>query len=203
MPITVTISASYGAHGDKVGRALAGRLDLPFVDRALPAAGAHELALSANVVESIDEHVPSRWARLAMGFAGMGPWLTEEIETPERFRETQEAKIRNIADTTGAIILGQAGMVVLANRPDVLRVRLDGPVEARIAQVIAHGVDEESARRGQREVDRARNEYARVFFNARQDDPRHYHVMLDSTVLSVEACVDIVIRAAKDRFGAS
>jgi cytidylate kinase len=207
MPITVTISASYGAYGDKVGHALAERLDLPFVDRAIPAAGAHELALSANVVESIDEHVPSRWQRLAMGFAGAemalgpSPLFTEEIETPERFRSRHEAKIRKIADTTGAIILGRAGMVVLANRPDVLCVRLDGPVVARIAQVVAQGVDEESARRGQREIDKAREEFARVFFNARQDDPRLYHVMLDSTALSVEACVDIVVRAAKDRFG--
>ncbi len=42
----VTLSASYGAHGDKVGRALAGRLQLPlpFVDRAIPtAAAAREL----------------------------------------------------------------------------------------------------------------------------------------------------------------
>jgi hypothetical protein len=84
----------------------------------------------------------------------------------------------------------------------VLCVRLDGPVEARIAQVAAQGTDEASARQGQREVDSARGAYARVFFNVRQDDPRLYHVILDSTVLSVEACVDIIVRAAQDRFGA-
>ena len=78
--------------------------------------------------------------------------------------------------------------------------RLDGPVEARIAQVVAQGVDEATARQAQREVDRVREAYARVFFNARQGDPRLYHVILDSTVLSVEACIDVVARAAEDRF---
>ncbi len=36
----VTLPASYGAHGGTVGRALAGRRQLPFVDRVIPAAAA-------------------------------------------------------------------------------------------------------------------------------------------------------------------
>ena len=201
MPRVVTISASYGAHGDKIAHAVAEQLDLPFLDRAIPVAVAHQLAQSGDIEESLDEPVPSRWERFFMGFANaatpMGPSQlpAEVIQPPERFRSANEAKLRGV-------ILGRAGMVVLGNRPDVLCVRLDGPVEARIAQVIAQGVDEESARKGQREVDRARDAYARVFFNVHQDDPRLYHVILDSTVLSVEACVDIIIRAARDRFGA-
>jgi cytidylate kinase len=209
MPGVVTVSASYGANGDRVGRDVAGRLQLPFVDRAFPtAAAARQLGLPEDVVESLDQHAPSRWQRIAIRFAHVatpiGPDVLATAEvplTPERFRSASEAELRHVADTTGAVILGRAGMVVLGGRPDVLCVRLDGPVEARIAQVVARGVDEASARQGQREVDRAREAYARAFFNARQDDPRLYHVILDSTVLSVEACVDIIARAAKDRFG--
>ena len=65
MPRVVTISASYGAHGDMVGHALVERLDLPFLDRAIPAAVAHQLGLSADVEESLDEPVPRRWEQLA------------------------------------------------------------------------------------------------------------------------------------------
>ena len=42
-----------------------------------------------------------------------------------------------------------------------------------------------------------------MFFNARQGDPRLYHLILDSTVLSAEACTGITVRAAQDRFGAA
>jgi cytidylate kinase len=133
----------------------------------------------------------------------VGPVLmpAELPDTPERFRDATKAALEEVAAVTGAVILGRAGMAVLGGRSDVLCVRLDGPVEARIAQVVALGVDEATARQGQREVDRARDAYARVFFDVRQDDPRLYHVILDSTVLSVEACVDIVVRAAHDRLG--
>ena len=206
----VTVSASYGAHGDQIGRGLAERLGLPFVDRAIPTtAAARQLDLPEDVAESLDEHVPSRWERFVSAFASsetpQGPaGLPSEMPvTPVQFRSAAAAALRAAADTTGAVVLGRAGMVVLGGRPEVLCVRLDGPVEARIAQVVAHGVDEATARQGQREVDRVREAYARVFFNARQDDPRLYHVILDSTALSVEACIDIVVRAAEDRFGSA
>jgi Cytidylate kinase-like family len=209
MAPVVTLSATYGAYGDKIGPAVAERLGLLFLDRAIPPAMAHELAQSTDVAESLDEPVPSRWERLAMGFANaampVGPshLPPEAIPTPERFRQANEERLKELADSTGAVILGRAGMVVLGNRADVLCVRLDGPVEARIAQVIARGADEQNARKAQREVDRARDAFAKVFFNVRQDDPRLYHVVLDSTILSVEACVDIIVRAALDRFGSS
>ena len=207
MPRVVTISASYGAHGDQIAHRVAERLDLPFLDRAIPASVVQQLAPYGEIEESLDEPAPRRWERIIMGFANattpMGPnqLPTAEIETPERFRKANEAKLREVADNTGGVILGRAGMAVLADRPGVLRVRLDGPVEARIAQAIAQGVDEANARKDQRAVDRARDAYARVFFNARQDDPRLYHLMIDSTALSVEASADIIVRAASDRFG--
>jgi len=174
----LTVSASYGARGDKVSRALASALQLPFIDRAIPtSAAARQLGLPEDVGESLDGHTPGRWERLAARFANastpVGPEVVSEVLplTPEKFGSASKAELQRIADATGGVILGRAGMVVLAGRPDVLCVRLDGPVEARIAQVVALGIDEERARQGQRDVDGAREDYARVFFNARQDDP--------------------------------
>ncbi len=205
----VTLSASYGARGDKVGRALASRLQLPFIDRAIPtSAAARQLGLPEDVGESLDEHTPGLWERIAAGFANVampiGPdVVSAEVPlTPEQFGAATRARLQQIADSTGGVVLGHAGMVALSDRPDVLCVRLDGPVEARIAQVMKLGIDEASARQGQRDVDGAREAYARVFFNARQDDARLYHLIIDSTVLSPETCVDIITRAAQDRLGA-
>jgi hypothetical protein len=106
--------------------------------------------------------VPRRWERLFLRFANVGipigpSHLSDGVfVTPEGFRTANDAKLRAIADTTGAVVLGRAGMIVLGKRPDVLCVRLDGPVESRISQVVARGVDGTSARRAQREVDNPR-----------------------------------------------
>ena len=203
---TVTISASYGARGEMIAKAVAERLGLPFLDRAIPLAVARQLHLSEDSAEAHDERVPSRWERLFSAFSGSGQGLTAvglsaaPFESPETFRIATEEVIRQAAGTSGAVILGRAGMVVLDGWDDVLRVRLDGPVEARIAQAIADGAEEASAREAQRDVDGARQYYAHFFYKVRQDDIRLYQLVIDSTALPVATCVDLVVRAAEARF---
>src|SRR5580700_2204756 len=166
MPGSVTISATYGAHGDQIGHGVAERLRLPFLDRAIPATVARQLKMSEDAAETLDQRAPSRWDRIAASFTGIDasysgvPFLATQGESADTFRAATESVLRQVAETTGAVILGRAGMVVLGDRSDVLRVRLDGPVEARIAQAIADGADPATAADVQRVVDGARNDYA-------------------------------------------
>jgi cytidylate kinase len=202
---SVTISASYGARGEAVAQAVASALQLPFLDRAIPHAVARRLQVSQEAAETQDEHAPGRWEQFFGAFASVEAVSTavgitpEAVRSQETYVEATQRVIRRAADSTGAVILGRAGMVVLGSREDVLRVRLDGPLEARIAQAIADGADDTTARDTQRDVDSARERYANVFYNAHQGDPRHYHLVIDSTALPVDACVDIILRAAEAR----
>ena len=201
----VTISAPYGAHGHEVGTAVAERLGLPLLDRAIPAAVARQLNISDDDAQDLDERAPSIWERLAQAFANVAPIGAaapgpEVIESADDYRQATESVLRQTADTTGAVVLGRAGMVILGGRPDVLCVRLDGPVEARIAHMVAEGADEAVARQAQRDLDRTREAFSRIFYNVRQDDPRLYQLMLDTTALPVATCIDIVVAAAQARF---
>ena len=216
---SVTISASYGAHGERIGRAVAERLGLAFLDRAIPSAVARQLRLSGLSAGSLDERAPRRWERILSSLSAPGPvdllgetsegsddfrFATEPDTEPtvraNDFRLATEAVLRNAADGAGAVILGRAGMVVLRDRPDVLRVRLDGTVESRVAQAIANGTDEATARETQRQMDGAREQYSIYFYKVSQDDVRQYHLVIDSLSVPVDACVDIVVRAAEARF---
>jgi hypothetical protein len=35
------------------------------------------------------------------------------------------------------------------------------------------------------------------------EDPRHYHLVLDSTAISLDTCIEIIARAAQDLFAKS
>jgi hypothetical protein len=201
----VTISAPYGARGHEVGVAVAEQLGLILLDRAIPAAVARQLDISDEEAQDLDERAPSLWERLVGAFANVGPIGTVALEpatiqSPDDYRLATEEVLRETADTTGAVVLGRAGMIVLGGRPDVLCVRLDGPVEARIAHMVAEGVDETTARQAQRDLDRTREAFARIFYKAHQDDPRLYHLILDTTALPVSTCIEIIVTAAKARF---
>lgn len=206
----VTISSTYGAGGAIVGPALAERLDLPFVDRAIPAGVAQRMAVSLESALAHDERTESGVERILSSMArmvapvGPDPDLAGHIHSAENFRQETETVLHHIADTTGGVILGRAGMVVLGRRPDVLCVRLDGPVEARIAQAVRlEHMDERQARERRVQTDRARDAYIRTLYGVRQEDPRLYHLILDSTVLDLDTCVDLAERAARVRLPAS
>lgn len=163
---SVTISASYGARGERIAQAVAERMGLAFLDRAIPLGIARQLHLSEETAESSDERAPTRWDRFANALSAAWAVTTATgvspapIQDADAFRRATESIILRVADTTGAVILGRAGMVVLGGRADVLCVRLDGPLEARIAQAVADGADPATASDAQRDVDGARNAYA-------------------------------------------
>ena len=197
----ITVSASYGAGGSVVAPRVAQRLGLPFVDRAIPASVAARLEVPLEDALSHDERAMSGfWRALAqLAVAGSVPDASGVLRDGEsdRFRAQTEAVIRDVADTTGGVVLGRAGAIVLAGRPDTLRVRLDGAVDARVSQAARFGeLDEAQARDNQRDFDRAWDGYVRRFYRADATEARHYDLVLDSTTLGLDLCVELIVLAA-------
>jgi cytidylate kinase len=96
------------------------------------------------------------------------------------------------------VILGRACAFVLRYRPEVLRVRLDGPEEGRLEQAMRiEGVDRETATTHMRQTDRARDLYVRHFYGADPRDTSIFHLVVDSTAIRLDACVDLVAKAAE------
>jgi cytidylate kinase len=117
------------------------------------------------------------------------------------FREKSEAQVRSIASTTGGVIRDGAAIVILPEESVALRVRLDGPIERRVRQSLAHiGDADEAAVRAQLEAsDAAWERYYRRAYGIDIADPQRYHMVLDSTALDWTLCVDMIERAARSR----
>jgi cytidylate kinase len=203
----VTISASFGAGGSLVGPAVAERLGIPFVDRAIPAAVADSLAVPLDRALAHDQQLPSAIIRILskmasavipLGVAPMSP--PEGTDQEDVFRSGTERVLREIADRTGGVLLGRAAAIVLASHPSALHVRLDGPKAARLERATAR--DERPVAEVIRildETDRARIAYVKHFYNRDPHDCRLYHLVLDATALPIDVCVDLIVTAALAR----
>src|SRR6202171_1229523 len=207
----VTIAATYGAGGSVVGPAVAKRLKLPFVDRAIPvdlAEKMHDPLVAALADDSEPGGTVGRLLNSALGFTGLFagvPLGEEQLGVVPDVAQTEVA-IRGLAGGRGAVILGRAGVFVLMGLPGVLHVRLDGEVEARRrAAMVRDGLDYKSAAKKQQATDQARRSYVTHFYPraGSWEDPRHYHLVLDSTAISIDTCVEIITRAAQDVFAKS
>jgi cytidylate kinase len=193
-----------------VAPAVAERLGLPLIERAIPPALAEKLdhrLRHALAEDEDDEGTVSRLLTRALVSSGLFvgvPAAPEERGAVVDVAQSEEA-IRQLADGEGAVILGRAAVFVLEGRQDTLHVRLDGPVEARRRQAMQHeGLDYETAARRQEQNDRARKAYVELLYPRPRagawTDIRRYHLILDSTVISLDTCVELIVRSAQDRF---
>jgi hypothetical protein len=200
----VTISAAYGALGGEVGPALAHELDVPFLDRAIPMGVAEQLAVPLAEAETRDEALSGFLERLLGAFVMMGGMYggmimpANEVPDEPAFLAATEQIIRQHAASGDGVILGRAGMIVLADHPHVLRVRLSGPLDARIEQAVRrYGVTREEARRQERENDGARAAWVQRFYGRDIADPSLYDLVVNATRFGVEECVALIASAAR------
>lgn len=201
----VTISAPYGAGGSIVGPQLAARLGVPFVDRAIPAAVSNRLDITLAEALGREELPQGRLNRWMAAFAPAVQMVAGSpagVPTPADDRELRtatEAVLREYAEH-GAVILGRAGAIVLRDAPGALHVRLDAPRERRVAQAMRLGVaDQDTAERELHASDLAREAYVKHWYRIDPADPRHYHLVLDSTSITLEGCVELIARALRLR----
>jgi cytidylate kinase len=214
--IVVTLSASFASGGSIIGPRVAERLDVPFLDRAIPVAVAEALAVPTAEALARDERRPPGLGRAlaslaqaaaapdaAFGGSPTPPAVTTLGQPEHLYREETERIIHDIATTSGGVILGRAGAIVLRDEPTALHVRLDGPAEARVRWATdSEGVSAEVARKRLAQTDRAREAYVKHFYKCDARDPRLYHLVIDSTVLDADTCVELIVVAARSRASA-
>jgi cytidylate kinase len=201
----ITISATYGAGGAVVGPAVAERLGVPFVDRAIPVVVANDLGIPVDDVLCRDEQVRGWMARLLSATA---PLSAEWIVDPDHLRTTMlsdgqvlrctEGAIRRAVDSGGGVILGRAAAIVLQDHPTAFHVRLDGDPDRRVRQVVETlGVPEREAHAALVRNDKARTAYVRHFYGADPASAEYYHLVLDSTRVPLETCTEIIVAAVR------
>jgi cytidylate kinase len=206
----ITVSATYGAGGSVIAPRLARELGLPYVDRLISADAANrpdQPVSQEGLAEGEEEPTPagrflSYFARAATVGAVVGP----EPDLPEDsdIRARTEADLQPILAGQPGVVLGRAAAVVLARRPRAFHVRLDGPVERRIAWAAPfEQIDLEAARRRQSETDRARTSFVKKLYHTDPAHPSHYHLLLDPTVIGIDAAVEVIKTAASAFFNAS
>lgn len=201
----ITISADYGAGGSIVAPAVADQLGLQLLDRAISVEVAAQLQVSVQEAElgapklRLADRFLSLLAPLSSGVLGAGTDAAppDAVPLPDEaaaFRQQTEQIIR-AALPAGAVVLGRAGAAALRQEPGVLRVRLFGPPERRLAQAIAaEQIDWETARTRMGHVDAAREQYIWRLYRISAADPSLYHLQIDSTVINLVTCTELIVQ---------
>jgi hypothetical protein len=187
----VTVAAEHGAGGDLVAPRVADALGVPFLDRALPAS-------LATAAESQQQN--GLVAQLARASTILGDDSGERIEYYEGRLRTELAEFLARASTAGGVVLGRGAVFMLADEPGALHVLMAGDHDGRVARIAdREGIDLADAERRVRAEDRARKAYMQRVFGADAADRRHYHLVVDTVALGIDASVELIAAASRAR----
>jgi cytidylate kinase len=213
MPV-ITIGRQIGAGGTTVGRMLAGRLKLDFLDSELIDEVAHRLELPREEVEAEDEHPGSLLSRLllALGAANTEPMIPPEtsawsppnadpvFDTRRAVLQITQHVIQEAARGDNVVIVGRGGAYILHDHPGALHVYLQADSATRLKTVMEHEkMTEEEARKLQKRTDENWTAYIKQVYGHDRNLPSHYDLVLDTGRLGYEATIAAIVAALPGR----
>jgi cytidylate kinase len=102
----------------------------------------------------------------------------------------------------GGVIVGRNGAFILADLPNALHVKLDAPVEQRIARAAQEaGISTDRAARRQKNEDRVRADMSIELYGWDPHDATRYDLVVNTGRMDPDACVEIIAQACRTKLG--
>ena len=186
----ITIGREFGSGGRTIGREVAKKLGIPCYDQELIARMAEESGFTPEYVEKESENATiNSWAATAMS-------LENTYSTPtnqDRLWTIQSKIIRELAEKESCVIVGRCADTILENSADLLKVFIHADFDSRAKRIVEkYGETEVPTEKRLREKDKRRAMYYQFYTDRKWGAIENYHIILDSGVLGLEKCVEII-----------
>ncbi len=200
----ITISREFGSGGRTVGRLVAEKLGIPFYDRELVNKVALETGFASEYIEDAGEYAPVK-SKLAffLSFGHTshvnGHSAHGHVPPAEYIWATQSRVIRNLAAEGPCVIVGRCADYILKDRKDALHVFIHAPKEARAERIVRlYGETDCDPMKRLDEKDKKRRIHYDHFTSRAWGMSQNYALSLDTDVLGVEKCADIIVETVKN-----
>ena len=183
----ITISREFGSGGRTIGKKVAAKLGIPCYDSELIEKLAQESGFTKDYIKEAGEYTPGGFLASAFSNRAFGP-TNEDI-----LWEMQCRIITELAEKESCVIVGRCADYILQDKADCLKVFIHADMAFRAKRIVkVYGEREESPEQRLRDKDKRRSAYHRFYTNMKWGYAENYHLTLDSGVLGIDRCVDII-----------
>ena len=190
----ITISREFGSGGRTIGRKVAEELGIPFYDKELVEQIAMESGFAPKFVEEHGEHSPSG-SFFSYAFAPQGvPGIMNGLSTADFLWNIQCNVILQLADKGPCVIVGRNADYILKDRQDALHIYVFADTPYRADRIVRlYGESEKSPEQRLNEKDKRRRVNYQHYTGRTWGLAQNYDICLDTGVLGIEQCRDIVV----------
>ncbi|HLJ36132.1 MAG TPA: cytidylate kinase-like family protein, partial [Ktedonobacteraceae bacterium] len=150
----ITFSREYGSGGGEIAARLAQHLGWRLIDHEVVVRVARELGVSEADAAERDERTESLFSRILTSMQSIQPPVYVEssvapilLTNENDYRDALNKVIKAAVKTGNVVIVGRGSQVQLAQRRDVLHVRIIASLERRIQYVMSReGLGQDAAR---------------------------------------------------------
>lgn len=192
----ITISRQFGSMGRTIAKQMARELDIEFYDRDIVEETAKRMGLPVSVISAKEENANSIYFRrqypLGMGVSNM----------QDEIFNIQKNIIEDLAKKESCIIVGRCADSILADSKNRLSIYIYAPYEKRLqncTEILK--MEEKTARKMIREVDRSRELYHRRYCPEYTDAFSNRDVLIDSSRFGIEKTAEILVKLVLDLYG--
>lgn len=183
----ITISREFGSGGRTIGKKTAEKLGIPCYDAELIQKIAEESGFAPDYIKEAGEDTEG-WLAPALTSRSMG--LTNQ----DRIWHIQRKVILELAEKGPCVIVGRCADYILKEKADCLTVFVHASKESRAERIVKeYGEREQTPEQRLKDKDRRRAAYHRFYTNMKWGYAENYHLCLDSGVLGIDKCVDILV----------
>lgn len=188
----ITVSRQFGSLGRPIAQKVAHKLNIEYYDRDLIEKAASIMNLDMSSVSPMDESIKLPFAK-ALFPLGIGTGSTHR----KLFR-VQESLIHECVQKSSCVIVGRCADYILRDYPRRFNVMIYAPLSERIKNAVnSLRIPEYEVNDYLKEIDKARDSYHRFFTEEELDTVSYRDLLIDSSSMSQEDIVDVIIEAAR------
>jgi cytidylate kinase len=199
--VVVTLFESYGSGAAYVSEKVAQALGIPLHPQAFSSEEIED-AMTRREREGVVTRVFGAMGGPYAAYAGLeGPGVA--LAQQDNYELViQNTRFVKEAALEGGVIVGRNGAFILTGWPGALHVRLDGPLEQRIARAAQDsGIDMERAAKRQKREDQVRADMSIELYGWDPREVDRYDLVVNTGTMDLDTCADIIVQAARAKAG--
>lgn len=187
----ITISREFGSGGRTIGKLLEEKLSINCYDNQIINRIAQESGFSKEYVNTQSETAPQSLI-LANPFFYNYTYSTNQ----DYMWNIQRKIILELAEKESCIIVGRCADYILKDIADCLTVFIHADMQKRSKRIVKlYGESNILPMKRLKEKDKCRSAYYKLYTDLEWGNSRNYQIALDSGILGISKCVDIISQA--------
>jgi len=204
----ITVRGQMGSGAPEIGKIIANKLRIDYVDQKIIADVAARLDWSERGIAEKEMPPGTIIGRIVEalthnstgdpGYSGIYQPTWEIPLVTGDYLAGLKSVIKDLASNQSIVIRGRGSQFILKDFPGAFHVLFVAPLAIRLKRVMRDlNTTKEGAKIEITRFDSSRREFTKRYFHANLEDPLHYDLVINTKLLSFESAASIVVQASK------